>query len=130
MRGATRLSEFSGHWEQYLQSIRRCWNKAETHYVAKPKWAALQKTMMRRIFDEPVTGYIWYARDGEGHGVPSESAQPFAAGAVAAREVVCRGNTYRPPIGAEQAPMGLLAIAEGGLAFYQRLLKEIEAELK
>lgn len=129
MRGATSLTEFSGHWRQLLPSLRRCWSKAETHYIRHAKWAALQKKMMRRIFDDPITGYLWHAKDGAGHGLPREEAQPFTAVAVPAAAVTDRGNTYRPPVGADQAPLPLLEVAERGLAFYRALLAEIDAEL-
>ncbi len=130
LRGATSLAEFSGHWQQLLQALRRCWSKAETHYLRHAKWPALQKSMMRRIFDDPVTGYLWHAKDGAGNGLPKEAAQPFDAALLPAAAVADRGNTYRPPVGEGQAPLKLVQVAEHGVAFYQALLAEIDAAVK
>lgn len=130
MRSASSLAEFSTHWQHLVQSIRRCWSKAETHYLRHPQWAALQKKTMRRIFDDPITGYLWHARDAAGYGLPREAAQPFVPASVTATDLVDRGVTYKPPAPAGQADAMLLDLAERGVAFYRQLLADIEAELK
>jgi hypothetical protein len=130
MRAATTFTEFSGHWQQLLQSVRRCWSKAETHYLRHAGWPPLQKKMMRRIFDNPVAGYLWHAKAAPGNGLPREATQPFDPLAVAAAEVKHLANVYRPPLTSAQVAMSLVQVAESGLAFYQALLAEIDAELK
>lgn len=130
LRAATTFTEFTSHWQQLLQQLRRCWSQAERHYLRHPKWAALHKPMKQRIDDHRVAGYLWHAREAGGGGLPKEAPQPFDAAAVPAASVTDRGTNFRPPVDAGQVPMALVQVADTGIGFYKELLAEIDATLK
>lgn len=69
MENAKTLDEFQSHWEKFLNSISRAWDKTKNHFKNHKDWNKINSKYKNMKNNDPLLKYLKIARNIEYHGV-------------------------------------------------------------